>query len=202
MELRDRLKRLAEELGADFFAIANLSPAQELIENLWGETAAQFPRAISFGIALSHAIVDQQPRRFSSNVAFNYNHHAYHIINQRLDHIASRLSGILQKEGNRSLPIPSTHECVDICPVKAITGEPFREEDPREIRYSAHKCDKYLSKLKNTSALGVCGMCVYVCPYGRKMNNSRLRKYNGILIKKRLRCDRICHIGLVISPPK
>ena len=57
-------------------------------------------------------------------------------------------------------------ECVDICPTKAFTGEPFREEDPREIRYDAHKCDKYLTKLEKTSALGVCGMCLYVCPYG------------------------------------
>ena len=72
MELKAKLKKLAVELGADYFAIADLSPAQEVIENLWGETAAHFPRAISFGIALSHAIVDQQPKRFSSNVALNY----------------------------------------------------------------------------------------------------------------------------------
>ena len=66
------------------------------------------------------------------------------------------------------------YECVDICPTKAFTGAPFREEDPREIRYNAHKCDKYLSKMEKTSALGVCGMCLYVCPYGRKnkINNS------------------------------
>ena len=65
------------------------------------------------------------------------------------------------------------HECVDICPTKAFTGESFREEDPREIRYNAHKCDKYLSKLEKTSALGVCGMCLYACPYGKnKINNS------------------------------
>jgi len=234
MELKAKLKKLAENLGADFFGIANLSPAQEAIEKLWEKATAQFPRAISFGIALPHDIVDQQPNRFSSNVALNYKHHAYTVINQRLDHIASRLSSIIQKAGNRSLPIPTTqevtynqdlygifshkmaarlaglgwigkccllvtptvgprvrwgsvltdaplrankktmndgcgdcHECVDICPAKAFTGMPFREEEPREVRYNAHKCDKYLSKLKKTSALGVCGMCLYVCPYGR-----------------------------------
>ena len=112
MELKAKLKKLAVEMGADFFGIANLSPAQEAIKNLWEEAAAQFPRAISFGIALPHAIVDQQPNRFSSIVAMNYHHHAYDIINQRLDHIASRLSGIIQKEGNRSLPIPSTQEII------------------------------------------------------------------------------------------
>jgi len=239
MELEAKLKELATGMGTDFFGIADLSPAQEVIENLWGEAAAQFPRAISVGIALSHAIVDQQPNRFSSPTAMNYRHHAYEIINQRPDHASSWLSGVLQRKGHRALPIPSTqkhtyneelygifshkmaarlsglgwigkccllvtpevgprvrwgtiltdaplkvtnipieercgdcHECVDICPVKAFTGEPFREKDLREIRYNAHKCDEYLSKLKQTSALGVCGMCLYVCPYGRKKNNS------------------------------
>jgi epoxyqueuosine reductase QueG len=239
MELKAKLKKLAAEMGADFFGIADLSPVQEAIKNLWEEAAAQFPRAISFGIALPHAIVDQQPNRFSSIVAMNYNHHAYAIVNQRLDHIASRLSGKIQNEGNRSLPIPSTQEiiynenlygifshkmaarlaglgwigkcclmvtpdvgprvrwgsvltdaplkaagkpmkdgcgdcqqCVDICPTKAFTGEPFRETDPRDIRYNAHKCDKYLGKMEKTSALGVCGMCLYICPYGKESISS------------------------------
>ena len=240
MELNADLKGLAEDLGADFFGIADLAPVQEFIGNLWESASAQFPRAVSIGIALPHAVVDQQPNRFSSAVAMNYKHHAYDVINQRIDHISSRLSGILQKNGFRSLPVPSTqettynealygifshkmaarlsglgwigkcclivtpecgprvrwgtvltdanlkgggkllkdgcsdcHDCVDICPVKAFTGEPFREKDPREIRYDAHKCEKYLSKLQNTSALGVCGMCLYVCPYGR--NECRMR---------------------------
>jgi epoxyqueuosine reductase QueG len=235
MELEVKLKQLAEDMGADFFGIANLSSAHEAIRNLWEERAAQFPRAISVGISLPHAIVDQQPNRFSSAVAMNYKHHAYKIINQRLDHTSSRLSGVLQREGYESLPIPSTQEnthtaelygifshkmaarlsglgwigkccllvtpevgprvrwgtiltdaslkvtgipmdercgdcqeCVDICPSKAFTGEPFRVKDSREVRFDAHKCDNYLRKLEKTSALGVCGMCLYVCPYGRK----------------------------------
>lgn len=235
MELQTKLKKMAIDLGADFFGIADLSPARRAIEKHWESETAQFPRAVSFGVALPYEIVNQQPNRFSSNVAQNYNHHAYDIINQRLDHIASRLSSMIQKEGQRSLPIPATqeviyneelyglfshkmaaryaglgwigkcclmvtpevgprvrwgsvltaaplkatrkpmedgcgdcHECVDICPIKAFTGEPFRVEDPREIRYNAHKCDNYLTKLENTSALGVCGMCLYVCPYGRR----------------------------------
>ncbi len=240
MELKAKLKKMAENMGADFFGVANLSPAQQAIDKYWEKATAQFPRAVSFGIALPHEIVDQQPNRFSSNVALNYNHHAYNVINQRLDHIASRISSVIQKEGKRSLPIPATQEviyneelygifshkmaarlaglgwigkccllvtpqvgprvrwgsvltdaslkatkkpmkdgcgdcqeCVDICPTKAFTGEPFREQDSREIRYDAHKCDKYLTKLEKTSALGVCGMCLYVCPYGRnKISNS------------------------------
>ena len=36
MELEAKLKKLAVGLGTDFFGIADLSPAQEPIEKLWG----------------------------------------------------------------------------------------------------------------------------------------------------------------------
>ena len=238
MELDTKLKELAEGMGVDFFGISDLSPAHEAILVQGGDVVAQFPRAISVGIALSHAIVDQQPNRFSSPVAMNYHHHGYDIVNQRLDHTISRLSGALQCQGYRSLPIPATQEttyneelcaifshkmaahlsglgwigkccllvtpevgprvrwgtlltdallnvtgepmeercgdcqeCVEICPQRAFTGKPFKEEEPREVRFDAPKCDKYLRELEKTSALGVCGMCLYVCPYGRNRDH-------------------------------
>jgi epoxyqueuosine reductase QueG len=54
-------------------------------------------------------------------------------------------------------------DCVDICPVSAFTGVPFSEEDPREVRYDAAKCEQYLNSGEEWS---VCGMCVYICPHG------------------------------------
>jgi hypothetical protein len=71
MELRSKLKKLAVELDEDFFGVASLSSAKDMIEKLWEKEAARFPRAISFGIALPHDVVNQQPNRFSSNVALN-----------------------------------------------------------------------------------------------------------------------------------
>ena len=59
-------------------------------------------------------------------------------------------------------------ECVEICPVGAFTGEPFRAQDPREVRYDAGKCDLYFDTLEEQGRLPVCGMCLYVCPYGRE----------------------------------
>ncbi len=56
-------------------------------------------------------------------------------------------------------------ECVDICPVSAFTGTPFHVNDSREVRYDARKCEKYLEEGEEWS---VCGLCVYVCPHGRK----------------------------------
>jgi len=58
-------------------------------------------------------------------------------------------------------------ECVDICPVKAFTGRPFKVEEPREARYDAAKCDKHFRTMESKGKLKVCGLCLYTCPYGR-----------------------------------
>ena len=34
-------------------------------------------------------------------------------------------------------------ECIDICPIQAFTGNPFRADEPREVRYDARKCEKF-----------------------------------------------------------
>ncbi len=59
-------------------------------------------------------------------------------------------------------------ECVDICPVNAFTGKPFKPEESREIRYDALQCHNYHEKIKKENDWAVCGLCLYVCPYGRK----------------------------------
>jgi epoxyqueuosine reductase QueG len=60
------------------------------------------------GIALPHAIVDQLPRRSERAVSMSYRQHAYDVVNQRLDHVASHLSGLLQREGHSALPVPAS----------------------------------------------------------------------------------------------
>lgn len=59
-------------------------------------------------------------------------------------------------------------ECVDICPTKAFTGQSFRNNEPREVRYDARKCEKYFETMKEKGHIDVCGMCLYICPHGRK----------------------------------
>lgn len=59
-------------------------------------------------------------------------------------------------------------ECVKICPVEAFTGKSFKSEDPSAVRYKAEKCDQYLQVMKQKEKAPVCGLCLYVCPYGRK----------------------------------
>ncbi|PKL69694.1 MAG: epoxyqueuosine reductase [Methanomicrobiales archaeon HGW-Methanomicrobiales-1] len=58
--------------------------------------------------------------------------------------------------------------CVDICPQQAFTGRVFCEDEPREARYDAAACDRYFKELEKSRGVGVCGLCLYVCPHGRK----------------------------------
>lgn len=235
LELSDGIRELAERTGTDFFGVADLSLAHDAILEQGGRAIAEYPRAISLGIALLHAIVDQLPNRSERGVAINYRHHSYDLVNLRLDLAASRLSSMLQRDGYRALPVPASRrvdqericaifshkiaahlaglgwigkscllvtpeigprvrwatvltdaplkvtghplddrcgtcvECVEICPVKAFTGQPFRENEPREARYDASKCDRYLSRMREKDVeTAVCGLCLYSCPYGRK----------------------------------
>ena len=94
MGLDEKLRRLAQELGADFFGIADTSYAHDAILEQGGGKIAEFPRAVSMGIILPHAVVDQLPRRSELAVAVNYLAHAYDIINLRLDLMASRISSL------------------------------------------------------------------------------------------------------------
>ncbi len=233
MKLDEQVRCLAQDLGTDFYGIADLSLAHDFVLNQGGSDAASYPRAISIGIVLLHAIVDQLPRREERAVAVEYRHHAYDVANERLDLIASRLGSFLQRQGYRALPIPASERiddekicaifshklaahlaglgwigkscllitpqagprvrwasvltdsplqptgqrlgercgdcqmCVEICPVRAFSGQPFREDEPREARYDARKCEKYFKDLEKKTGLGVCGLCLYVCPFGK-----------------------------------
>jgi len=109
MELDRSVQALAEEMGADFCGVADLAPAQEAIASQGGSTVAGLSRAVSVGVALFHAIVDQLPQRLDvPAVAMSYRHHCYDLVNQRLDHTVSRLAGLLQREGHRAFPVPAS----------------------------------------------------------------------------------------------
>ncbi len=234
MLLDGKIDKSARKHGADFVGVADLSSAHDFIQEQGGKFVAEYPRAISIGIQLLDSIVDQLPHSFERSVAVSYKHHAYDIINLRLDLITSRLSSLLQKKGYKAFPVPASErfddericavfshklaahlaglgwigkscllitqeagprvrwatvltdaplkvtgqpspnscgkctDCVDICPVSAFTGQAFREEDSRDVRYDARKCEKYLEDLEKLTGLGVCGLCIYVCPHGIK----------------------------------
>jgi epoxyqueuosine reductase len=58
--------------------------------------------------------------------------------------------------------------CVDACPVHAFTGRLFVPGEQREVRFDAAACDRYFKVMEKDSRPAVCGMCLFVCPHGRK----------------------------------
>ena len=58
-------------------------------------------------------------------------------------------------------------DCVDICPVKAFTGAPFHPSEPRASRFRAHLCDNYVKQRTQKFGEGMCGLCMYICPFGK-----------------------------------
>jgi epoxyqueuosine reductase QueG len=211
MDTYGRIGNLTTSSGCEFLGVADLAKADQFIREQGGVTVAGFPKAI----------------------------HAYEVINERLNSVASQVAGILQGKGYRALPIPasasideeglygafshklaahlaglgwigkccllvtpqvgprvrwisiltdaplpatggpteekckSCTECIDICPVQAFTGRRFLAEEPRSARYDAARCSDYYKELETDAGSGVCGLCLYVCPFGRKRANHR-----------------------------
>ena len=70
--------------------------------------------------------------------------------------------------------------CVDACPARAFTGEPFRAEQDRDARFDARKCASYVTAM--TDAMGarvLCGLCVAVCPHGMRRQERNERVHPG-----------------------
>ncbi len=231
--LEKHLRAEALTLSADYFGVADLSPAQGLVREQGGQMMAQFPRAISVGVVMPFAIVEHLARHKDKRVATAYHSHSYEILNRRLDEITSQLSSTLQREGYRAFPVPASQrvdeerlyglfshklaahlaglgwigkscllvtpevgprvrwasiltdasltagqplaercgecmECVETCPAHAFSGRNFQAGEPREARFDVFECNGYLRQREEQVSVRVCGMCVYVCPYGRR----------------------------------
>jgi len=68
-------------------------------------------------------------------------------------------------------PIPNRcgtcTRCADVCPSKALYGITFSSDDPREVRMDASLCNDYTTERMDVFGNANCGLCVYVCPWGR-----------------------------------
>ncbi len=77
----------------DIFGVADLASVQDTLKNQYHESVCGYPFAISLGITLLNPIVDQLPAAVNDVTAkMQYHHHAYGLINQRLDHAASGIA--------------------------------------------------------------------------------------------------------------
>jgi epoxyqueuosine reductase len=105
MGLADTLEKASKRRGIDCFGVASLASAREFIVRQGGDSIAAFPTAISIGIVLPGAIVDLLPKREEPGIRQAYRHHAYDVVNQRLDAAASELASAIQRAGSRAFPI-------------------------------------------------------------------------------------------------
>jgi epoxyqueuosine reductase QueG len=225
------LEKMAKELGADLFGIADVTNAQDFVCNQGGEFLRKFSRAISIGVRLLDAVVNELYRHEDPAVIYTYTA-LYNSVNSHLDDVGLLLAKGIQEKGYQAYAIPASQtvdsnkligvfshklaanlaglgwigkscllitpsygprvrfatiltdaplkagspigekcedcrECMDICPVKAFTGAPFNPLEPREVRFNAHLCRSYFKKREEKLGDGRCGLCVYVCPYGR-----------------------------------
>ena len=234
MDLQKEIQHLSSLQGITYLGFGELPKAGEAGNSNRTAERERYLNVISLGISLPDAVVDQLPSRFDAGNAINYKHHAYDIINLRLDLAASLIAGHLQQNGYSALPIPASKQidqekmygafshkmaaglsglgwigkstllitpahgprvrwasilteaplaspvsplkskcgectaCRDICPSKAIKGTRFEADKPRENQLDVHACEGYLEKMKTALGVDVCGMCLYICPFGKK----------------------------------
>ena len=182
MDLRKRIVRMAEGEGVTHFGVGDLSEAYGFIVAQGGAMVAEYPISISIGITLPKAIVDQLPRRMERAIALTCRHHGYEVINQRLDLIASLISGFVQGAGYRALPIAASGR-VDNERLSGIFSHKLAAhlaglgwigksclvitpKDGPRVRWATILTDAPL----NTSGkaireqCGDCEMCVNICP--------------------------------------
>jgi epoxyqueuosine reductase len=232
MNLYDDLGKYAKAQGADLFGAADITQARDFILAQGGEHVAAFPRAVSIGIGLLDAVVDELYRHEEPSAIYTYRG-LYNTVNNNLDRVSLAVAKKIQESNFRAYQIPAAQtvnqsrlmgtfshklaahlaglgwigkscllinpeygprvrwatvltdapmetgkpmknrcgdcrECVEVCPVKAFTGRLFNSSEPRDLRFRAHLCKDYTDKRAQTLGEGICGLCVYVCPYGRK----------------------------------
>ena len=96
------LKNFCLKEGIDLFGVADISKIRDEFK-ISPKVSRNLDKAICLGVMLSGAVlseIDIVPTKL-------YFHH-YKIVNSFLDHIALRLSNIIQKKGFLSLAIPAT----------------------------------------------------------------------------------------------
>ena len=93
----------ARNLGADLIEVADTSRLDG-IETDPSDLMQTYPRAISLAVRLSNGVMDPISDRPTPLYARHYQN-----VNNLLDYIATRISGLLHSWGVKALPIPASH---------------------------------------------------------------------------------------------
>jgi epoxyqueuosine reductase QueG len=179
--LNQRVERIARREGVDLVGFADLSAYADDLVVFGGDIVKGYPYGISIGIVLPNEIVEGLADRDNPNNASLYHHHAYDIINSRLDLAASLISSFLSREGHRALPVPAERtDIANAIPtvshkmVGHIAGLGWIGKNcllitsrygPR-IRLASILTDAPLKAVDDPrdAECGVCRSCVEICP--------------------------------------
>ena len=227
-----QIEQILGSAGVSVYGYADVTGATSQLAAAGREAFPGAVWAVSIGIALPNSIVDRLASQ-SAEVSALYKHHAYDVINARLDLVTSHLAQAIEERGFTSLPVPASQrtdqqtlgslfphrtaahlaglgwigkscllvtpqygprvrlatvltdlplqpiaeriesrcggctQCFDICPVQAFTGRPFHESEAREMRFDATACNDHMAEQKELIGSDVCGLCLYICPFGR-----------------------------------
>jgi len=58
--------------------------------------------------------------------------------------------------------------CMKYCPANAITGRIWTRDNPFGTFVQIDKCLQYKENIRQTTGKPNCGLCINICPYGRK----------------------------------
>jgi len=105
--LQEELREYAKELGVDLFGITDLNVAHDYILRQGGEHIARFPRAISLGIRLLDAVVDELYRHEEPSAIYSYRG-LYNSVNANLDRAAFLVAKRVQEAGFQAYSIPAS----------------------------------------------------------------------------------------------
>ena len=171
----------ARHWGADLVAVADTALLTG-IETDPPDLLSRYPRAVSLAVRLADGIMDQIFDRPSPLYARHYQN-----VNALLDQIATRVSGLLQSRGGRTLPVPASHilceerfqaslshKAVAICAGLGWQGKSLLLVTPQygpRVRLVTVLTDLPLpagSPLKNRCA--ECTVCTEACPAGAIQN--------------------------------
>jgi epoxyqueuosine reductase QueG len=107
MELLEEILKMGEFYAIDYIGVAGIERFQQEIAAIGGTVPVQYPRAISIGIVLPHSVVDLLKDRDCYENVFQYQTHAYDVMNMRLDNFGSLVSSMIQKKGFGVMPVPA-----------------------------------------------------------------------------------------------
>lgn len=104
---------MANHLELDYFGVADLTMGRSFINEMSDNLLKDYQFALSIGIALPHRIVNDLEKIGSDFAKISYHTHAYSLVNDRLNGVASVFHSFLQKRGYPSYPIAASQRYSD-----------------------------------------------------------------------------------------